>query len=269
MSATIFKHEFYARLRSVITWSLAVVAIILIFMSFFSVFADEAVLVNEMMHNFPKELRAAFGMDRINMATVLGFYSFIFLFVQLCLAIQAAGYGVGLVSVEETDLTADFLMSKPVSRPQVLTSKLLAAIASLTITNLVIWASSFLAVSLFRSGYDYEPKVLLLLLVSIFFFQMFFLSVGLLISLLVRRVRSVSPYAMGLGFGAYILNGFSGVFGDIKLEYITPFKHIDAAYIVVYKEYNVSLLLLNIAVSLVSIALSYWLYTRRDIPSVS
>lgn len=40
----------------------------------------------------------------------------------------------------------------------------------------------------------------------------------LVISLLVKRVRSVTPYALGLGFGAYVLSAFSGIFGDVKLR---------------------------------------------------
>ena len=48
------------------------------------------------------------------------------------IALQAANYGYSLVSVEERELTADFLLSKPVGRVQILTSKLLAALRDLT-----------------------------------------------------------------------------------------------------------------------------------------
>jgi len=269
MSANIYRHEFRTRLKSVVIWSLAVAAIVLFFFSFFTVFADQATLMSEMMARFPQELRAAFSMDNMDLSSVLGFYSFIFLFVQLCLAIQAANYGFGLVSIEESELTADFLLSKPVSRTQVLTSKLLAALTSLTITNLVVWAGSFAAMSIFRGEREYEPRRLLLLLLSIVLFQLFFLGVGLVISLLVKRVRSVTPYALGLAFGSYVLSAFSGVSGEVKLELITPFKHLDAAYIVQHGAFDTSLVLLNIAVTLVSLAASYCLYLRRDIPAVS
>lgn len=269
MSTNIYRHEVRIRVNSVLSWSLAVSAIILIFFSFFTVFADQAALLNEMLENFPAEFRAVFGMDRMNLATVLGYFSFIFLFVQLCLAIQAGAYGFGLVSIEESELTADFLLSKPVSRTQVLTSKLLAALTCLTITNLVVWVVSFTAITLFRKEYEYEPGTLLLLLLSIAIFQLFFLSFGLLVSLLVKRIRNVTPYALGLGFGAYILSAFSGMFGDVALELITPFKHLDGTYIVRNGAFDTPLVLLNLGVSLVCLAASYWLYVRRDIPAVS
>ncbi len=269
MSATIFFHEFRLRTRSVIIWSVSVAAIIFLFGSIFPGFATQAALVQNLMSRFPPALLEAFGMQNIDLSTVLGFYSFIFVFVQLCLAIQAGNYGFGLVSIEESELTADFLLTKPVSRLQVLTSKLLAALSSLTITNLVVWAVSFITLAMFNGGRTYEPGTLILLLVSIIIFQLFFLGVGLVISLLVKRVRSVTPYSLGLGFGMYVLSAFSGFLADVKLEYITPFKHLDPASIVRTGGYNTPLLLLNLAVSLIAFGVSYWLYIRRDIHAVS
>lgn len=269
MSATIFRHEFNARLKSVIIWSLSVAILVLFFFFLYPAFSEQAELMNQFLERYPPQLTAAFGLDRVDLASVLGFYGFLFLFVQLCLAIQAGNYGFGLVSIEENELTADFLLSKPVSRSQVLTSKLLAAGASLLITNLVVWITSLLSITLFRDGRAYDARTLFLLLFSIGIFQLFFLSVGLVVSLLVKRIRSVTPYGLGLGFGMYVLNGFSGVFGDIKLELITAFKHFDAATIVKDGVYDTPLVLLNIAISLVALVASYWLYLRRDIPAVS
>lgn len=269
MNANIYRHEFRTRLKSVLIWSLALIFLIVFFFSIFPVFADEAALMNEFLERYPQELRAAFGMDNMDLATVLGFYSFIFLFVQLCLAIQAANYGFGLTSIEENELTADFLLSKPVSRTVVLNSKMLAALTSLLITDLVVWVSSLIAILLFRGGREYELTTLLLVLSSVVILQLFFLSVGLVISLLVKRVRNVTPYALGLAFGAYILSAFSGVFGDVALELITPFKHLDAAYIIQHVAYNVPLVLIDVAVILLALAVSYWRYNRRDIPMVS
>jgi ABC-2 type transport system permease protein len=269
MSANIFKHEFRVRLKSVLTWSLALLILIVFFFSLFPVFSEQAALMNEFISRYPPELRAAFGLDNMDLSLVLGFYSFIFMFVQLCLAIQAANYGFGLVSIEEAELTADFLLSKPVSRAQVLTSKLLAALACLLITDVVVWASSIIAISLFKGKQDYDLNALLLVLASVLIFQLFFLTVGLAISVLVKRVRSVTPYALGLAFGAYVLSAFSGIFGDVALEYLTPFKHLDSAWIITHRAYNTPLVLLNLAVSLVALGVAYWRYTRRDIPMVS
>ncbi|HOT92969.1 MAG TPA: ABC transporter permease subunit [Anaerolineae bacterium] len=268
MRMNIFRQEFNMRLRSVIIWSAAMLAMLFVFTSLFTAFAPDAELLNEMMSKFPEALLTAFGMNGVNLATILGYFSFIFLFVQVCLAIQAANYGFGLVSVEEREWTADFLLAKPVGRPQILTSKLLAALSGLLITDIVVWVSSFAFIQLFKGDRTYDTQTLVLLLLSIVPFQLFFLAVGLVVSLLMKRIRSVTPYAMALGFGMYFLSVFGDMLGESVLEKITPFRHFDAQYIIQHDAYDMPLVLISVAVILVSLVGSYVLYTRRNIPAV-
>ncbi len=261
----IYKHEFKMNIKSVIIWSLSLTIMLFFFLSVFSAIAVDMEALNDAMASFPKEFLMAFGMDGLDMSTVLGFYSFAFLFCQICLAIQAANYGFSLVSVEEREMTADFLLAKPVGRVKILTSKFLAAFTSLTITNAVVWISSFVFINMYRDGRAYEAKTLVLLLLSIVVFQLFFLTVGLLISLLVKKVRSVTPFSMALAFGMYVISAFGGMLGDAKLEIITPFKHFDPNYIISNAAYDVPLVLISVFVIILSVAGSYLLYTRRNI----
>jgi len=269
MSSNIFVYEFRARLRSVIIWSVSLIALVFFFFSLFPAFANQAALLTQAMAKFPPALLEAFGMNKQDLSTLLGFYSFLLVFVELCLAIQAGNYGFGLVSVEESELTADFLLSKPVSRTQVMTGKLLAVFCSLLVTDAVVIMSTFIGLSMFNAGRTYDMPTLVLLLVSMLILQLFFLGVGLVISLMVKRVRNVTPYSLALGFGMYMLAAFSGMLGEVNLEYITPFKQLDPAYIVKNAAYNTPLLLLNVVITLIAIGASYWLYIRRDIHAVS
>ena len=268
MKMNIYKHEFKMNLKSVITWSVAVAALLFIFISLLSSFAEEAELLNEMMAEFPEELLLAFGMDNMDFSSVLGFFSLAFLFTQICLAIQAANYGFSLVSIEERELTADFLLAKPVGRTQIMTSKLLAALSGLTITNIVVWISSFVFIQLFIGDRTYDTRSLFLLLLSILVFQLFFLTVGLVISLLIKRVRSITPYAMALVFGMYVLSAFGDMLGESMFENITPFKHFEPSYIVQHAAYNLPLVSISLVVIVISLVGSYLLYSRRNIPSV-
>lgn len=263
----IYKHEFKMKFNSVLTWSLGIGLLIFIYLSIFSTIAVDAKLLSEMMASFPEEFLIAFGMTDIDMSTILGFFGLIFLFIQICLAIQAANYGFSLVSVEETDLTADFLLAKPVGRTKIMTSKLLAAITGLTITNLVVWISSFVFLRMFSDGGQFETKPVLVLMLSIAIFQLFFLTVGMLISLLVKRVRSVTPYSMALVFGLYVLNAFGGMIGEDKLEILSPFKHFEPNYILKHAAYDLPLAWISVAAIVISIVGSYVLYSRRNIRS--
>lgn len=256
-------------LRSVITWSVAIVAVIGLYLSLFSSFARDAELLSKMMANFPKELLNAFGLSGVDLSSVLGYFGFVYLFVQIMLAIQAANYGVGLVSIEEREWTADFLLTKPVARHQIMTSKLLAVLAGLAITQAVVWVSTFVCLNIFKGEKTYEADLLVLLLVGLIVFQLFFLTVGLAISLLVRRVRNVTPYALALGLGMYVLSAFGDMLGESKFEMITPFKHFNPHYVVQHGTYNLPLVMISVAAIVISVVASYWLYLRRNIPAVA
>ncbi|HHE72034.1 MAG TPA: ABC transporter permease [Chloroflexi bacterium] len=269
MKTNIFQHEFRMHRRSVITWSLAVVGVTLLYLSIFPAFAQEAAALDDVIASFPEEFRAAFGLGGVDLSTVLGYFSFVYLFLQIMLAIQAANYGIGLVSIEERELTADFLLAKPVTRTQILTSKLLAALTGLGITQAVVWASVFGFIQAFKGDRTYDASLLLRLLLGLMVFQMFFLTVGLVISLLVRRVRSVTPYSMALGFGMYVLGAFGDMLGESAFEKITPFKHFDAHTMIKYGRFDTPLVMVSVGAIVISVAASYWLYTHRDIPAVT
>jgi ABC-2 type transport system permease protein len=267
MTMNIFKHEFKARLGSVLTWSLSICALQAIYMPFFRSFAKDTALLNELMASFPPELLMAFGMADIDLVSILGFFGVVFLFVQICLAIQAANYGLALVSIEETEWTADFLLTRPVRRPHIMTAKLLAATACLAITGAAAAAAGVISVYAFGAGEQVDSHALSLLLLTIPVFQLTFLTVGMAISLLVGRIRSVTPYSMGLVFGLYILNAFGGLIGDLSLEAISPFKHFAPGYIVKHGSWDLPLALVSVALIVISVAASYPLYARRDIPA--
>ncbi len=112
----------------------------------------------------------------------------------------------------------------------------------------------------------YEVRSLVILLLSILPFQLVFLSVGMLISLLVKRVRNVTPWSMGLVFGLYILNVFGDMIGKKGLEVISPFQHFDPNYIIQNSTPD-PLVWISVAAIVISFAGSYFLYTRRNIPS--
>jgi ABC-2 type transport system permease protein len=264
----IYKHELKTHLRSILIWSVSISALILIYMSIYPAFSKDFALLDELMSNFPKELLIAFGMTNMDWSNPLGFFGLVFLFCQICLAIQAANYGFSLVSIEENELTADFLLAKPVGRAKIMTSKFLAALTSLTITNAVVWLSSLIFIPMFTGGKEYPLTNLVMLLLTILVFQLFFLSVGTAISLLLKRVRNVTPFSMGLVFGLYILNAFGGMLGEKSLEVISPFKHFDPNYILKNAAYD-PLALISVGTVVVALICSYWLYARRNILSAT
>ena len=262
----IFIHEFKSYLKSVVIWSLSIFMIILVYLAAFYSIADDMAMMDDLLSSFPEELLLAFGMTDLNFTSILGMFGLVFLFCQVCLAIQASNYGISLVSIEEREFTADFLLAKPVSRTKIMTTKLLAAISALTVTNLSVWASSFLVINFLNDGPPIDNKLLVMLLGTIVVFQLFFLAVGILISLLMKRVRSVTPLSMALAFGMYVVSAFGGMLGDDTIDIISPFTHFEPNAIITNGSYD-PLVLISVAVILISLPASYLLYQKRNIAS--
>lgn len=256
------------KLRSIITWSISVAGLLFLFFSIFSTIVDEMEMLNAVMANYPPELLAAFGWDNMDLSTVLGFYAFTFSFIQIMISLQAANYGYSLVSIEERELTADFLLAKPVGRAKILTNKLLAALTGLLITDLVLWSTSFFAVRTYAGDRAYNSEILAKVLITAFFLQLFFLGGGLVISLLLKKVPSVIAISLGSVFGMYILAAFGSSFNEDKFDYLTPFKHFEATKIVNTGEFDQPKMVISILVIIISMIASYVLYQRRNIPTV-
>ncbi len=262
----IFIHEFKSYFKSVVIWSFSIFMIILVYLAAFYSIADDMAMMDDLLSSFPEEFLIAFGMTELNFTSILGMFGLVFLFCQICLAIQAANYGISLVSIEEREFTADFLLAKPVGRGKIMTTKLLAALAALTVTNLSVWASSFFVINFLNDGPPIENKPLVMLLASIVVFQLFFLTVGLLISLLMKRVRSVTPLSMALAFGMYVVSAFGGMLGDDTIDVISPFKHFEPNAILTNTAYD-PMVMISVAAILIAVPTSYLLYTKRNIHS--
>ena len=121
--------------------------------------------------------------------------------------------------------------------------------------------------NIFSKGEQYQAGNLVTLLLTMAVFQLFFLTTGMVISLLVKRVRNVIPFSMGLVFGLYVLNAFGEMIGEMSLEVISPFKHFAPNYIVKHAAWDMPLPLISVAVLIISLVASYVLYARRNISS--
>lgn len=265
----IFKYELKMYRSSILVWSLSIAGLMILFMAFYPSFGADAELMEKMLSNYPEEFLKAFGMvGGLSISSVLGYFSFVFAFMQLCFAVQSANYGFSFLSVEERELTADFLMSKPVSRQSILISKFLAALVSLTITNIVFFGATFLSLALFDEGKGYDVSKVVLALLTVPVFQLFFMTVGMIISVSLRKIRSVLSFSLSLAFGMYILNAMRAIVGGDLLGLLSPYYHFEVGYIIEHGRYNYGMASISVGVIIVSAVASYILYMKRDIYSL-
>ncbi len=262
-----FLHELRAYRKSTVIWTLSLVILVVLFLSMFPSFSKDAEEFQKLLEGFPAELRKAIGLSIDSIATLIGFFSYSFLYLKLAGAIQAMNLGISILSKETREKTADFLLTKPVTRMQVVTSKLLAALVSLIITNLAFVAAAFLMAGVV-AGDDFSKKALLLITLTLFFVQLMFLSLGIIVAVVFPRIKSVITVALGTVFGFFMLGMISSTTGDNVLRYLTPFNYFDSAYIALHQKYEISFAAAGTIMIITAIIASYYLYAKKDVHSV-
>ncbi|MEH7074526.1 ABC transporter permease subunit [Neobacillus drentensis] len=263
----IFFHELKAYRKSTFIWSVSLVLIIALFMSFYPAFAKDAENFEKIMEGYPEAIRNAIGFNLGNFFTILGFYCFPLSFITLCGAIQGMNLGTSIVSKEVSEKTADFLLTKPVTRTSVLTSKLLSAFVSIVMTNIIYLVATIFMVFQVKTD-DFSMKILLLLSLTLFFIQLIFLTIGVMISVIVPKIKSVLSVSLTTVFAFYFLGMFSSTTGEEAKRYLSPFKYFDTAFIIKHSSYEGSFLLVSMIIIILAITASYFVYAKKDIHSV-
>jgi ABC-2 type transport system permease protein len=264
----IYFHELRSYRKNTVIWVLAVGAATVLFMSMFSIFREGSADLVNLFKGFPDAVLKAFGMPDIQkLFSLPGFYSFILGFLVLCGAIQAMNLGISSLGRETSGKTADFLLTKPVTRARVVAVKLLAVFTYLVVSSiafLLVATASAYAVS--PDGFDYGTFLLMSL--SFLYVQLIFAALGFLVSVIVPKIKSVLPVSLSTVFGFYIIGSVAAALNDVRIYYLTPFKYFDPVDIVQHSAYQLKYVIISVVVIVVAVAAGYLVYKKKDIHAV-
>ncbi|MFP4698606.1 MAG: ABC transporter permease subunit [Eubacteriales bacterium] len=263
----VYKHELKVYTKNTIIWIFSMSSIAALMMSFYPIIKNDMDNFMQLMDNFPPAMKSIIGLTLDNFSSALGFYCFAFTYTMLFGAIQAMNLGVGILSKEERDKTADFLMTKPISRIKILTSKVLSAITIFVVTNIIYTIVTAILLQIMSEGsYDFSKFVLIN--ASLFFSQIILFSIGLIISIVVKKVKAVLPISLGLVFGFFAISAFAVTASDDKLRYLSPFQYFETNYILLQGKYEANYVIFGFVIVLICTVLSYILYKRKNIQAV-
>jgi len=263
----VFRQELRMNLRSAVLWTLVLCVLGLIFMSFFPIIQTDMKTFLKLMDNFPPALKAVMGIVTGTFSTPLGYYSFAFTFVVLCGAIQAMNLGIGIVSKETRDKTADFLMTKPISRIGILHAKVLASLTLLAMTSIVYSVIMGLVIRAMANG-DFDARKYLIVSVTLLFSQIIFYFIGFFVSVAAKKIKAVLPVSLSIVFFFYALSAFAVTSESDKLRFFTPFQYFKTEYILANGSYETAYLFTGIAIVIVSVLAGYVWFCKKDVHSV-
>lgn len=259
----IFKRELRANRKALIIWSACLFLLVLSGMGKYTAYSSGS--GSEVFDKMPFSLKALLGIGSFDVTTISGFFAFLFPYIELTAAIHAVLLGSGIIAKEERDKTTEFLMVKPVSRTAIITSKLSAALINVLIVNIVSLLSSLLMIAAYNTGENINGEIITFF-VSMLFVQLFFLTLGALLSALMKNPKASGSLAAGILFGAYIVSKITDLTDKVNaINILSPFKYFDFVKIVNGDGLNFIIIILTVLITVVFSALSYVFYLRRDL----
>jgi ABC-2 type transport system permease protein len=206
-------------------WSLVLCAWIILLFGFYPTFIHFAPTIDRVLTGYPEAVKDLIGLSNVNVTNLLGFYTFAFQGVLELGAVQAMILGASIIFKEVSRKTAEFLFTRPVSRQQIMTAKLFAAGVSLAITNIIYFIVAGISASLVSAAVNL--KIFFMISITLFFVQLIFMSLGVLIAVIFPRIKSATAIAIGTLFLIFLAyDTLKPIVGGYAIRYLIPFEYL-------------------------------------------
>lgn len=259
---TVFFHELKRGKVSLLIWSCAIAFMLGICVLIYPEMKTQMSDISEMFADMGS-FSDAFGMDKINFGTFIGYFG-----VEcgnvlgLGGALFASILGISALAKEKKEHTAEFLLTHPVSREKVLAEKLLAVFSQIIILNLV--SAIVTVLSVLAVGESVDAKVMLLLFLAYFMMQIEISAVTFGISAFLKG------NGLGIGLGITVLMYFLNIMANLTenamfLKYITPFGYTEGADIISNSAIEVKYLAAGLVFTVTGLVAAFLKYRKKDI----
>lgn len=259
---TVFAHEMKQNAKMLVIWSVIIGGLAAICMAMFPEMEDQSQEINDMFASMGV-FTEAFGMDRLSIGEAMGFYGIeVGSVLGIGGAFFAAYLGIRMLSKEETEHTAEFLLTHPVSRLSVAAQKLAAVVVCIVVLNAVCTACSIASFYLIDATIEWD---------GFWAFGIAQLCLQLEIAFVCFAASAfLGRGSVGVGLGFAALLYFMNIIGNLSesgewVRYITPFAYADAANIIPDASLDMELMGIGALYAAIALVIAFVVYARKDI----
>jgi ABC-2 type transport system permease protein len=267
MNRNLFLMEIRKNLTSLIIWTTIITLLISLTMSFYGTFMQNQSKIAGMLTIIPKGALQFKGVSNFNdLFSVLGFYSANNVVYMMVLgSIFGIVLSSNILLKEEYDKTAEYLLTRPITRSEIFLSKTSVILLNIIILNLVTALAGFISMELVKKG-PFSISAFSILTFYTLLLNILFGAIGLFLSTLVKRAKPITTIGIGLVLIFYFIYTISKITVSASaIGYLSPFRfaNVDA----INPAYRLELwhLAYFIGLTLLLTGLSYRLYLRKDI----
>ncbi|MYL54990.1 ABC transporter permease subunit [Pontibacillus yanchengensis] len=261
----IYNREIRKNAKALFIWGIILGGIILMTLSIYPQFTQDQETMNDLLSAYPDSFKQAFGMDRLDIGTLLGFYGMqVHFMTTLIGSIYAVMLASNMIAKEENEKTIEFLLSKPITRTRIMTEKSLAVLTNIILLNVINVVVCLIGFQF--ANEDIPMKTFMVLIIGTILLHITFAAVAFLLSVIMKKSRTITSVSLGLVLISYFFGVVSGITEDMEvLKYASLFKYVDAADIISEGAIDLLYLSIMIGITLISTWLSYAFYLKKDI----
>jgi len=267
MNYNLFAREMRRNATSLIIWTIILTLFIAGTMAIYPVFLNNQSKIMGMLSIIPAEALEFKGISNIgDLLSVLGFYAVNNIIYMLVLgSVYSIVLSSNILLKEEYNKTAEYLLTRPLTRSEVFHSKLSVIFINIIVLNLVTSIVGFVSIELVNKG-SFSVNAFLILSLYTLLLNMVFAAAGMLFSTVVKRPKPVTTFCIGLVIILYFVFTISKITENVaKIGYLTPFKFVDTNVIDPAYRLDPVNVVYFIGFTLFFLVLSYRLYLRKDI----
>jgi ABC-2 type transport system permease protein len=267
MNMNLFSKEMRRNAFSLMLWMIVITVFIAVTMSVYRTFVENQSKVLGMMSLVPKGALQFKGISNFNdLFSVLGFYAANNVIYMMVLgSIFAIVLSSNILLKEEYDKTAEYLLTRPLTRSEIFLSKLTVLSLHVFLLNLVTSLTGFICMELVQKE-PFSIGAFVVLSLYTLLLNVLFGAIGLFLSTLVKRPKPITTFSIGLVLVFYFIFTLSKITeGAERIGYISPFKYVNMTAIDPAYKLDPWHLLYFVGISLLLVGLSHRLYARKDI----
>ena len=267
MNRNLFFMELKRNVFSLTIWMIVICLLISATMLVYPTFIDNQSKIMGMMDLVPEGALQFKGISDFNdLLSVLGFYSVNNIIYMMVLgSIFAIVLSSNILLKEEYNKTAEYLLTRPITRGEIFLSKLAVLLLYILLLNLATAIAGYLSMVLVQKG-QINLKAFLILSLYTLLLNTLFGAIGLFLSTLVKRPKPITTLSIGLVLIFYFIFTISKITDSVsKLGYVSPFKYVNVDVTNPAYKLDIWHIIYFTGISLLLFRLSYRVYKRKDI----
>jgi ABC-2 type transport system permease protein len=266
MNRNLFLKELKRNRKNLFIWTGVVLAFTLMVLASFPTIKSMGGEIQKMMESFPEEMQDSMGMSAKAMSDLLGFYSiYLGVYIVMFTGIYAMSAGANIISKEEKDRTAEFLLTRPLDRKEIFFTKM-GALAVLVFAILLI-QTAFAGIGMaILNEPDFSWSTFATMQIHSVGLVIFFAGAGVFISMLAPAKMNFMGPVVGAVFGTYLIDTISKAAEPINwLGYISPFHYAEFDPFAEGFGLKIVYMILFVALAIAGVVFAYKKFDQKDI----